>query len=54
MPTAKVRTDIGTFEIEQNVNSRDIYVNWQKVDFVFKNGPDFHYEVDVFDANTGR
>lgn len=54
LPTAKVRTDIGTFEIEQNVNSRDIYVNWQKVDFVFKNGPDFHYEVDVFDANTGR
>ncbi|XP_063605618.1 titin-like isoform X1 [Penaeus indicus] len=54
LPTAKVRTDIGTFEIEQNVNSRDIYVNWQKIDFVFKNGPGFHYEVDVFDADTGR
>lgn len=29
-------------------------MNWQKIDFVFKNGPDFHYEVDVFDADSGR
>lgn len=54
VPTAKVRTDIGTFEIEQNVNSRDVYVNWQKIDLVFKNGPDFSYEVQVFDDNSGR
>ncbi|XP_042865030.1 uncharacterized protein LOC122248791 isoform X3 [Penaeus japonicus] len=54
LPTAKVRTDIGTFEIEQNVNSRDVYVNWQKIDLVFKNGPDFSYEVQVFDDNSGR
>lgn len=54
LPTEKVRTDIGLFEIEQNVNVRDIYVNWQRLDSVFKNGPDFHYHVEVFDDNSGE
>lgn len=47
-PTKTPMTGIGTFGIEETLSHRDIYINWQKVDRLFWNGPDFHYNVTVF------
>ncbi|XP_069186100.1 cytokine receptor isoform X2 [Procambarus clarkii] len=53
-PTVAPLTDIGTFEIEETLSHRDIYISWQKVDPLFWNGPNFYYNVSVFEVQTNR
>lgn len=48
------RTDIGTFETEDTLSLRDIYIYWQKVDWWFQNGPGFKYNITVFDNASGK
>lgn len=45
-------TTLGMFEVEETKLHRDIYVSWQTVDPVYENGPDFAYEVKIY--NNGH
>lgn len=47
-------TTPGMFEVEENKLQRDVYVSWQTVDPLEENGPNFAYEVQMFDHSDGR
>nr|XP_053630839.1 cytokine receptor-like isoform X7 [Cherax quadricarinatus] len=53
-PTKAPLTGIGTFEIEETLSHRDIYISWQKVDPLFWNGPNFTYVISVFNFQNDR
>ncbi|XP_042241215.1 uncharacterized protein LOC121878859 isoform X3 [Homarus americanus] len=53
-PTRAPKTDIGTFEVENTIQYREIFINWQRVDPMYWNGPSFRYDVTVFDNEDGR
>ncbi|XP_045134889.1 uncharacterized protein LOC123518233 isoform X2 [Portunus trituberculatus] len=53
-PMVAPLTTPGMFEIEENKLQRDVYINWQTVDPLEENGPNFTYEVQMFDDSNGR
>lgn len=54
MPKYPPRTDIGSFEVVENNNSRDVYLYWQVIPAKDENGDDFRYKVEVVDASGRR
>lgn len=45
LPGAAPRTDIGSFEVFNHVDSRDIYLYWQTIPEYLQNGDGFSYRI---------
>lgn len=52
-PAIAPLTTLGMFEVEETKLHRDIYVRWQTIDPLFENGPDFVYEVEMYNSHEG-
>lgn len=52
-PAIAPLTTLGMFEVEETKLHRDIYVSWQTVDPLYENGPDFAYEVKMYNRHEG-
>lgn len=53
LPGAPPRTDIGSFEVFNHVDSRDIYIYWQTIPDYLQNGDMFRYKIiDINDENN--
>ncbi|CAL4058619.1 unnamed protein product [Meganyctiphanes norvegica] len=50
-PTAVPETIRGMFEVHNSLDKRDIYIFWQKIDPLQKNGNDFQYIVEAYDES---
>ena len=53
-PTVAPLTTLGMFEVEETKLHRDVFVSWQTIDPWQENGPDFTYEVRMFDNSNDR
>ncbi|XP_068202544.1 cytokine receptor-like isoform X2 [Palaemon carinicauda] len=53
-PTVAPKTTNGTFEVEETLSYRDIYILWQIVDPLHYNGPNFHYNISAYDDKSNR
>lgn len=51
VPGRPPKTDIGSFEIAENIGSRDVYLYWQAIPEYLKNGDNFKYEIDHVEEN---
>ncbi|XP_017887788.1 uncharacterized protein LOC108629550 [Ceratina calcarata] len=51
LPGRPPRTDIGSFEIAENNNSRDVYLYWQAIPQYLENGDEFKYVVENVEEN---
>ena len=51
LPGRPPKTDIGSFEIAENIGSRDVYLYWQAIPEYLKNGDNFKYEIDHVEEN---
>lgn len=49
LPGAPPRTDIGSFEVFNHLDSRDVYVYWQTIPDYLQNGDKFSYKIIDFD-----
>lgn len=45
VPGAPPRTDIGSFEITENIGNRDVYLYWQAIPQNQENGNNFKYQI---------
>jgi len=45
LPGAPPRTDIGSFEVFNHVDSRDVYIYWQTIPDYLQNGDEFGYKI---------
>ncbi|XP_064109262.1 cytokine receptor-like isoform X2 [Macrobrachium nipponense] len=53
-PTVEPKTTSGTFEVEETLSYRDIYILWQIVDPLYYNGRNFHYNISAYDDKSNR
>ncbi|KAK0096530.1 hypothetical protein PV326_005230 [Microctonus aethiopoides] len=51
LPGMSARTDIGSFEIMENKEDRDVYLYWQAIPLQLENGDNFEYRVDYIEMN---
>ena len=54
VPKHPPRTDIGSFEVVENNNNRDIYLYWQMISAKEENGENFHYTVITIEEKGRR
>ncbi|KAK3917504.1 Cytokine receptor [Frankliniella fusca] len=52
LPGAPPRTDIGSFEVFNHVDSRDIYIYWQTIPDYLQNGDMFSYKIIGIDEDN--
>jgi hypothetical protein len=49
-PEAPPMVDVGSYEsVPVSTKKRDIYVYWEEVPDLLRNGPDFHYTFIVYE-----
>lgn len=45
LPGAPPKTDLGSFEVFNHVDSRDVYIYWQTIPDYLQNGDEFGYKI---------
>jgi hypothetical protein len=51
VPGAVPKTDVGSFEVSGGLPNRDVYIYWQPIPDILKNGDNFEYKIISVEEN---